>query len=418
MSKVKIQGNASGTGVLTISAPNTSTDRTITLPDSTGTILDNTSTLDATKLSGNLPAISAASLTNVPKDVTVGGRKNIIINGNMRVAQRGTSFTDPASGAFTLDRWKSGVHTSTAAANYTQEADAPTAAQAGTNFVNCLKNTCTTTDTSTAATIRYYTKYQLEGYDIAPAGFGQAGVRYMTLSFWHKHTKTGINSFGIVSGDNGRHYVAEYTQTTSDTWEKATHTFPVDTTGTWATDNSKALNLYFATHIGSNYHGTANTWGTGQAYGTANQVNNYDSTSNSMRFTGVQLELGSTATDFEHRSYGEELALCQRYYQILVDGGADKAIGVGFYWSSNEVDYTHRFVTDMRASPTLEQVTGTDYYRMSANNDSFNGFSGIQYTSTRSCNMYASSNVSGTAGFASDIRSRNAESFIAFTAEL
>ena len=141
----------------------------------------------------------------------------------------------------------------------------------------------------------------------------------MTLSFWHKHTKTGTHSFGVVSPPSDQQYVAEYTQTTSNTWEKATHTFPVATAGTWATDTGNGLTLYFATHIGSNYQGTANTWGSGQAYGTANQVNNFDSTSNVMRFTGVQLEMGSVATNFEHRHIGEELALCQRYYWKLTN---------------------------------------------------------------------------------------------------
>jgi len=283
------------------------------------------------------------------------GRKNLIINGAMKVAQRGTSFTDPSSGEYTLDRWRAGVHTSTAAANYTQEADAPTAAQAGTNFVKCLKIACTTIDTSTAATVRYYTKYHIEGQDIAHAGFGQAGVRYMTLSFWHKHTKTGTHSFGVVSPPSDQQYVAEYTQTTSDTWEKATHTFPVATAGTWATDTGNGLTLYFATHIGSNYQGTANTWGSGQAYGTANQVNNFDSTSNSMRFTGVQLEVGSTATDFEHRSYGEELALCQRFYQVIEPGGnLYAAVSVG-----DHPRLHYAFTTTMRSSPTIV-FTGTD----------------------------------------------------------
>ena len=163
---------------------------------------------------------------------------------------------------------------------------------------------------------------------------------------------------------------------------------------------------------------TVDSWTSTNDRATSSHVNFLATASATWQITGIQMETGSVATDFEHRSYGEELAACQRYYQILVDGGADKAIGIGFYWSSTEVDYTHRFVTDMRASPTLEQVTGTDYYRVSANNDSFDGFSGIQYLSTRSCNMYVSANVSGTAGFASDIRSRNAASFIAFTAEL
>jgi hypothetical protein len=333
------------------------------LPD--GTVDNDTvaSGLASSKLTGALPAISAASLTNVPKDTTVGGRKNIIINGKMAVAQRGTSFTDPASGAYTLDRWRAGVHTSTGAANYTQEADAPTAAQAGTNFVNCLKIDVTTADTSTADTVRYYTRYHVEGQDIAHAGFGQAGVRYMTLSFWHKHTKTGINSFGFTPNDNGRHYVAEYTQTTSDTWEKATHTFPVDTSGNWLTDNGNGMTIYFVGHIGANYQKTANAWGAGNGYGTANQVNNFDSTSNNMRFTGVQLEMGSTATDFEQRSYGEELALCERYYQQSYLTGAvpgqstvNGSVYIGGSVGGASTSYiagTHNLRGQMRANPTL-----------------------------------------------------------------
>jgi|SaaInlStandDraft_4_1057021.scaffolds.fasta_scaffold36120_2 hypothetical protein len=282
------------------------------------------------------------------------GRKNLIINGDMRVAQRGTSFTNPASGAYILDRWRAGIHTTAADGNYTQEADAPTAAEAGTNFVNCLKFTCTTIDTSTTATNRYYTRMHLEGQDIAHAGFGQAGVRYVTLSFWHKHTKTGTHSFGIQSGANNRHYAAEYTQTTSNTWEKATTTLPVDTTGTWATDTNTGLILYFATYLGANYQGTANTWEAGQGYGTANQVNNVDSTSNSMRFTGVQLELGSVATDFEHRSYGEELALCQRYYQRGISNGA---LGVSVH--STQATFGFRLPVEMRSEPTVSLISGT-----------------------------------------------------------
>jgi hypothetical protein len=296
-------------------------------------------------------AIVAADIADATIVNLKSGRKNLIINGEMKVAQRGTSFTDPASGAYTLDRWRAGIHTSTAVGNYTQEADAPTAAEAGTNFVKCLKITCTTTDTSTAATVRYYTRYHIEGQDIAHAGFGKAGVRYMTLSFWHKHTKTGTHSFGIVSNSNDQQYVAEYTQASTDTWEKATHTFPVATAGTWATDTGNGLTLYLATHIGANYQGTGGTWGSGQAYGTANQVNNFDSTSNSMRFTGVQLELGSVATDFEHRSYGEELALCQRYYEPFGNGWTARGE------SSTSTVFFGRFKVSKRTDPTIGVLT-------------------------------------------------------------
>jgi hypothetical protein len=186
----------------------------------------------------------------------------------------------------------------------------------------------------------------------------------MTLSFWHKHTKTGINSFGFTPNDSGRHYVAEYTQTTSDTWEKATHTFPVDTSGNWLTDNGNGMTIYFVGHIGANYQKTPNVWGAGNGYGTANQVNNFDSTSNNMRFTGVQLEMGSTATDFEHRSYGEELALCQRYY--WQDSAAKDRIGILDGSTANYPSIFPVCPVPMRTLPTGTFLTiGTFYYNNS-----------------------------------------------------
>ena len=249
-----------------------------------------------------------------PNFVSQLGRKNIIINGNYRIAQRATSIADPTSGDIAMDRWVLGMQTTTGVTTVTQSTDVPTAAESGSNFVNSIKWDVTTADTSIAVTDRAYMQYKVEGQDIAHAGFGQSGTRYMTLSFWHKHTKTGIHSVAVNNGDRDRSYPMEYTQTTSDTWEKAELTFTVDTTGTWVTNTGVGLIIFFPLIMGSNYHGTANQWGTGQKYGTANQVNNLDSTSNNMLWTGVQLELGSVATDFEHRSFAEELAACQRYF--------------------------------------------------------------------------------------------------------
>jgi len=271
--------------------------------------------------------------------------RNIIINGDMRIAQRGTSFTSPASGQVTCDRWVSGIHTGTGDGNVTQETDAPTAAQSGTVFTHSLKLQVTTANTSIQATDRKYFIYKLEGQDVAPAGSGQAGTRYMTLSFWHKHTKTGIHSVAINNAARNRSYPMEYTQTTTNTWEKAELTFPVDTTGTWPTTNAAGMWIFFGAAYGSNYAATGNQWGAGQKYGTANQVNNYDSTSNSMQFTGVQLELGSVATEFEHRSYAEELAACQRYCQLLTAAAGSAS-------STSAVEFGIGFYPEMRGAPT------------------------------------------------------------------
>jgi hypothetical protein len=284
------------------------------------------------------------------------GRRNLIINGDMRIAQRGTSFTSSGSGLFTLDRWVSGVHTGTGDGNMTQETDAPTAIQSGTAFTHSLKFQVTTANTNIQATDRKYHVYRIEGQDLAPAGFGQAGQRYMTLSFWHKHTKTGTHSLAINNAARNRSYPMEYTQATTNTWEKAELTFPVDTTGTWLGGNGIGMWIFFGAAFGSNYAGTVNQWGSSQKYGTANQVNNYDSTSNSMQFTGVQLEVGDTATPFEHRSYGDELAKCQRYYYSNINTSNnrlqfDTYVTSGIYPGIN---LTHP--TTMRANPTIAKV--------------------------------------------------------------
>lgn len=301
------------------------------------------------------------ALTKVSRGLLSGqSTKNIIKNGCMRIAQRGTSFTSSGSGQYTLDRWVSGVHTGTGDGDMTQETDAPTAIQSGTAFTHSLKFQVTTANTNIQATDRKYHVYRIEGQDLAPAGFGQAGQRYMTLSFWHKHTKTGTHSLAINNAARNRSYPMEYTQAITNTWEKAELTFPVDTTGTWLGGNGVGCWIFFGAAFGSNYAGTVNQWGAAQKYGTANQVNNYDSTSNSMQFTGVQLELGSVATPFENRSYGEEMALCQRYY--FKSTGAI-AISGQSYAVSPSVDglrVPFNFPVTMRATPTTTVSGGSD----------------------------------------------------------
>tara|TARA_R100001443_G_scaffold30461_1_gene44192 strand:- start:654 stop:1763 length:1110 start_codon:yes stop_codon:yes gene_type:complete len=288
--------------------------------------------------------------------------RNIIINGAMQVAQRGTSFTGPSSGAYTLDRWMSGLQTTSGDGDFSQATDVPTATQSGTAFKNSLKFQVTTADASIAATDRTYLVQKIEGQNLVSAGFGQSGTRYMTLSFWHKHTKTGTHSLAINNGARDRSYPMEYTQTTTNTWEKAELTFPVDTSGTWPTDNTAGMWIFWGIAFGSNYAGTANAWAGAQAYGTSSQVNNLDSTSNAMLFTGVQLEVGTEATPFEHRTFSDELARCQRYFcrtygYGTATGASDTSAGC--ISTGINAAYTYasagnfNFPVEMRASPTV-----------------------------------------------------------------
>jgi hypothetical protein len=317
----------------------------IVIPD--GGTIGSASDTDAISISSS----GAVTLSSDFVPATPLSHRNMIINGAMQVAQRGTSFVSPSSGSYTLDRFSAlngtdGIYT------ITQDSSTPTASEAGVYFTKSLKLDVTTSDTSIDASQLCWIETKIEGQDVAIAGFGQSGTRYVTLSFWHKHTKTGIHSVVIKNGNQDRSYVAEYTQSTTDTWEKATITIPVDTSGTWAYDNTAGIRILFSIAVGSTYQATGGSWVAGNYHGSVNQVNNLDSTSNNFQITGVQLELGSVATPFENRSYGEELARCQRYFQVHQIAGA----GV---WNS-----TTRFLTavhlpvEMRATPTMSSLSG------------------------------------------------------------
>ena len=383
MSDIKIQPSATGTATVTLTAPVTNTARTITFPDSTGTILDSTSTLDATKLSGNLPAISGANLTSIPAANITGtlpalsaanltsipaanitgtlpaisgasltgvrdttdGRKNVIINGSMEIAQRGTTSGSLAAsgGSFnyhTVDRWVYGRNTSSVV-TMTQTADAPV------GLKNCLQIDVTTADASPSGYVRVV--HRLEGQNIIHFGMGLAGTRYITLSFWHKHTKTGINTVCFQNWANNRSYVAEYTQSVSDTWERATITLTADTTGTWVNTEAGSMLLQWALH--SHTTTSAGSWEAGNKVSTSGQVNHLDSTSNYFRITGVQMELGSVATDFEFRSHGEELALCQRYYEPFGNGWTARGE------TGSSTVFFGRFKVTKRTDPTIGVLT-------------------------------------------------------------
>ena len=282
---------------------------------------------------------------------------SVIINGDMRVAQRGTSFISPGQTVYTLDRWMSGMQTTTGAITVTQDTDVPTASEAGYQFTNSLKIDVTTADTSIAAGDRTSMIYRVEGKNIAHAGFGQAGVRYMTLSFWHKHTKTGTHSVSIQNSDRNRGYPIEYTQTATNTWEKAELTFPVDTTGSWLTNNNIGMQIYFSIAMGTNYSATANTWQALTSYAANGTVNNLDSTSNNMLFTGVKLELGSEATDFQHTSYAEELAKCHRYFFKSSHSATSMADATSPSYSFRGKRYSkHSLPTVMRADPSVTAI--------------------------------------------------------------
>lgn len=284
----------------------------------------------ALTLSDKLTFADSSVLNSSPS----GQFKNKIIGGDFTTNpwQRGTSFAAASSG-YTADRWVFDKFSSGVVATIAKTADAPTAAQAGIFSQHCLHIDITTADTSIAAGDGCIIEQRIEGYNAACFGFGQSGTRYVTLSFWVKSTKTGTFCVALQNSDQTRAYVAEYTVNATDTWEKKSITIPVDTTGTWLYDSGTGVSIVFALAAGSSLQTTGGSWQTvsGATIATSNQVNALDSVNNNFKLDLVQLEAGSVATPFETRHVGQELALCQRYYQKTFDLDRAPATNTGDY---------------------------------------------------------------------------------------
>lgn len=307
----------------------------------------------------DLTQIHSSNISNTTYQSALAPYRNRIIGGDFSTNpwQRGTSFTDLGSGssaAYGPDRF--GFISNSPQASYIlrKSEDAPTLEESGIYTRHCVDIEATNnhvTDTSTSMQFYQY----IEGYNIADMGFGQPGNRYFTVSFWHKHTQTGTYLIGIKGTGFNRTYLTSYTQTASETWEKAVLTIPVDTGGTYNYENGHGINLVFVV-IGDSGSGTpvqSNIWVDGNFGGrpTDNQVNTFLSTGNHFRIALVQLEAGDKATRFETRSVGHELELCKRYYQ--------KDIRLGVYTGSSGPKYLSFIFPEMRANPIPTKISDT-----------------------------------------------------------
>ena len=284
-------------------------------------------------------------------NIAQGGSNNVtmrnrIINGAMVIDQRNAGAVVTATNVFTVDRWA--FYQSTAGTLTAQQvSDAPT------NYVNSLKIT-TAVAKSTAAGDYFNFNQKIEGYNIADLNWGTANALSVTLSFWVKSSLTGTFGGSLENNDNTYSYVFQYTISSANTWEQKTITIAGPSVGTWQKTTSAGILVLFSMGDGSTYStATPNTWVSGDYRNINTNVRISANAGATWQVTGVQLEAGTTASPFEYRQYGTELALCQRYYEKLSGAGTAGVFGSGAAGSTTDFRSYVRFSTPKRATPTI-----------------------------------------------------------------
>ena len=350
-------------------------------------------------------ALNQVGLERLGTSVTdkIGERKNLIINGAMQVAQRGnvSSVQNGYGGADRFSFRSSGA----AVVTLRQQGVGNSPTDQGFGFSQQFD--VTTADSSLAATDFARIQYRFEGQDLQLLKKGTANAQQVTLSFFVKSPKTGTHIVELLDQTNSRAVSLSYTVSSANTYEKKTLTFPADTTGTITNDSARRMDLNWYLAAGSNLtSGTLQTtWGsTTSANRAVGQVNCVDSTDNNFFITGVQLEVGTVATDFEHRSFNQELALCQRYFQSISRSSSSNSVDGTFAagtcntngGAGGILQVMVRFQTTMRAAPTMTQ-SGTFSHHVSGVNVadttlSFNQayIDGIKCTGTQTAFVSAS----------------------------
>ena len=293
------------------------------------------------------------------------GMRNRIINGAMVIDQRNAGASTIANdGQYKLDRWLYGV-VGAGAFTVQQSSTAPS------GFTYSALHTVTTVDSTLAASDSYSVQQRIEGFNVADLGWGTASAKTATISFWVRSSVTGAFPVSVRNSAGNRSYVSTFSIIAANTWEQKFVTIAGDTSGTWLTDNNTGIRLTFDFGSGSTYQTTANTWAAGNFYSVVGAANLLATNGATFYITGVQLEAGSVATPFENRHYGQELALCQRYYTTSVAYFAGPTVaGYGNV-------YSLMFPVTMRAAASLTSTGGAAVGNMTTvttSNITANGF--------------------------------------------
>ena len=403
MSSVQIASNAAGAGVFTIASPNSASSYTLTLPETTGTLIAGV----ATEAQGGI-------------GTTVGynGFKNRIINGAMVIDQRNAGASvSGTSAVYTVDRWAVQNNSGAARFNVQQNVNSVTPPAGYKYYLGVTSTSAYTVASTDVIGINQF----IEGYNIADLAWGTASAAPVAFSFWVRSSLTGTFGGSLIEANAGTaFYPFTYTISAANTWEQKTVTIAGPTIGTWNSTNARGIQVLFNLGTGSTYIGAAGSW-TANSYYAATGATNFVATNGATFYiTGVQLEKGSTATSFDYRPYGTELQLCQRYFEMSYElGTAPAAVtttGIrNFAFAISGASNGSGGVTfqvTKRATPTIATYDGAG----TANNVSTTPATGTTFTNGRA---YAAApfNIS-TSGFFHPGQSTaaGANNFVQFTA--
>lgn len=370
----------------------------------------------------------AAELAALIGSQTALSNRNLIINGAMQVAQRGTSTASISSGnTFVVDRTRFSV---TNGGTWTMSQS--TTVPSGQGFSNSLKLDCTSADTSLGSTDFLLLQQIIEGQNVQHLAFGTSDAKAVVVSFWIRSNKTGTYTLEVQQQDSSNAFyqnAKSFTISSANTWEKKEITFVGNTSNNII--NSNAIGFYVTIWLGTGSSRTSGTFTNGTWHNTtanrihSSQVNLADSTDNELYLTGLQLEVGNVPTAFEHRLIGDELLQCQRYYYRVGDdnnGGGYHRYAVGSCQGTSSCGITVHAPVKMRTTPTLEQTgTASNYALYEA--DAVHACSSVPAINSAHCGpsnfniTFTSAGNLASGNAAEAINNNNTTSYLAFAAE-
>jgi hypothetical protein len=394
----------------TISASTTSTTGYVVTSDTTGTLVLQTGATPTTAVTvASNQQVTFAQPANLPNTF---GFKNRIINGGMVIDQRnaGASVTQTTVDLFPVDRFR-------ILGSVTSKFTGQRSTLAPAGFTNSLLLTSSAA-TSLAAGDYYVCTQKVEGFNVADFGWGTANAVSVTLSFWVRSSLTGTFGGALLNDAANRSYPFTYTISAANTWEQKTVTIAGDTSGTWLTNNGVGVFVNFSLGAGSTYSGTAGAWAGSFFFSATGATSVVGTNGATFYITGVQLEKGSTATSFDYRPYGTELALCQRYLPaISYAGGANPYFGAGMAFGTTSAYYTISFPVTPRVPPTGLTVSSAGHFAGFLASTATSNATGVVFGGAQNHSAFVQlTGMSGlTGGNASLIYMNNASALMTFT---